>query len=148
MKIYHIADNGSNPFDVHMISKKKLKLIINKTKKELEFNYLKCFIGERGTTILFLIKKKKTKTYSKFTYIHVGWKVIQFETDEPIEKYNSYVGNSYVPYSAAYSKTLTYFLEECKILPGHQTFDELYHPLYKNMDIPKLKHKVLIKRQE
>lgn len=59
-----------------------------------------------GNSVLIRVKNNR--------YIFVGWNIYQFDTDEEILDYISYVGNSDVPYPIAYGPEYVYFMLDKK----------------------------------
>jgi hypothetical protein len=68
-------------------------------------------LGYRGSTLLVEVGPKK--------YIYIDGHVVQsFTTDSPILKYDSPMGNGFVPYGYAKTKDRTYLMLEAMWLPG------------------------------
>lgn len=66
--------------------------------------------GYRGSTVIVEIKPKQ--------YIYIDGRVVQsFTTDSPILKYDSPMGNSFVPYGYAHTKERTYLMLDAAWIP-------------------------------
>lgn len=77
--------------------------------------YIKKWVGvdknesnTNGDNLLFQIAEK--------TYIYVGSHIFKFKTKEPILKYASRMGSSFVPYPVGIGKTFVYLIDEHKYL--------------------------------
>jgi hypothetical protein len=120
-KLYEIHDNGGRPFAVS-VKGNTLKIYIQKQGSEptlfkaytathiwLENDALKVESpNAKGHAILAQLSAKK--------FLFIGWQIFTFELeagDSPVV-FESYIGNSDVPYSYLVGKTHTYFLTESK----------------------------------
>ena len=85
---------------------------------------------------------------TKYRYIFVGHAIYQFDTDEEILDYISYMGNSDVPYPVAYGSEYVYFmLNEEKIKRSDMELDatvanagDIYGEFYGHIGSKKGKH--------
>ena len=96
----------------------------------MSFDYLHIFgpdTNNKNGNFLFEVGDKK--------YIHVGEKLLSFETNDEIEKYFSEQGNNDVKYPFAYGKENIYFLLYQKDFPIQEyeisTMKNEYQYLYK-----------------
>ena len=124
-KIYNIYDNGGVPFKCKVLPKDNkieiFKAIYDIEEGELiEYKYVlsryyeKIFIGDDpldfsgegynddfiGNSILIKMLNGK--------YMYIGSEIYEFNTDEEIVTFYSYVGNSGIPYPFAMGKKYTY----------------------------------------
>ena len=116
-KSYLTHDNGGRPFSVHKTDE---FLYIFKHTLQVYDNVLKVFSGgkedENSSVLIELAargKDKKDPLYYKdlkHKYLFVGSEVYVFESDEPITKFYTVIGNSDVPYPIALSENLAFFM--------------------------------------
>lgn len=109
--------NGGRPFSIH---KGDNFLYIFKHTLQTYDNVLNILTGdkedENSSVIIELGAKGKKHTDElyfktlKHKYLFVGTEIYSFETDEPITKYYSLIGNSNVPYPVGVSKDYAYFM--------------------------------------
>lgn len=146
--MFFTHDNGGRPFAVNIVGKKVEIYRQNKEEdfdekvqenipytKILEYDTDEIFIGKDetypGNSILIRVKDK---------YIYIGEKIFSFETESPIIKYHSPVGNSDVPYPYAIDEEgFNYLMIESVILKAEgDPYDYLYennHLINKFQDI-------------
>jgi len=134
MVVYYTHDNTGRPYKVEVnTSKKTFTVIKNAFSKENGYTddynkpiivdepYSKVFVGHdssvnkkfgEGNSLLFCIND------SKHIYTFVGHRVVVFEAQDKIDKYDSPIGNSDVPYPVAFSKQYCYFMLDNICLPN------------------------------
>ena len=109
-KTYHVMYNGGNTYDVTVGKSTAIIEDVEKDKGSEIFRIKKSFAGadsdgkKKGNTVLLQLSPTK--------YISIASKALEFTTDSPIVKYESFIGNSAVPYPVAYTKDKVYLTIE------------------------------------
>lgn len=139
MEIYHIIDNGIEPFKVEINKKQKTLNVFKLTKQEVDdkYNvisreygkkvvntkYVNVFIGKSPKNKMTLFSKGYGKKFdgnsivaqlNSNTYLYIGSMIYSFvvDNDEEIRVYKSPVGNNLFPYPYAISNKRVYFFVE------------------------------------
>jgi len=130
--VYYLHDNGGRPFRVHIREDSKLVLVYREYEPLSDclwfvFKALKIFVpegfdwscsgdgplgcpweGAKGNTILALLSENG----GRFEYVFIGGaRIFRFQTEEPIEDFQSPVGNNNVPYPWASTASHTYLFD-------------------------------------
>jgi hypothetical protein len=170
MKTYFTHDNGGRPFMVQIIddviSVYKQDLDSNSDEEDYEdtstYNkkiktiksYEKVFIGkDNSNTGKYYNGKGDDKRFlgnsilvklTKHKYIYIGNIIYKFKTKDEIIKYESFVGNSDVPYPYAIGTEYTYLMIEDASIPNNILTNfanedpyEIYYNFIKNKKIGK-----------
>ena len=106
--LYYTHDNGGRPFKVH-VGKATVYIYRNvpdcplvKRYGNVEHVFIGTNLGTHfGNTILLKIEDHK--------YVYIGEWVVEFEIEDEIVEYHSYIGSNDVPYPVAVGKENVYF---------------------------------------
>lgn len=124
-KEYLIHDNGGRPFKV-ITNKDGIQVFaideddpfkINEVYSITPSKFLGYWFGyDSGHPIHKMHGNSVLIQLTKHHYVNIGWKIIEFSTDDVIIDYISPVGNSDVPYPVAYGEDNVYFILEMKYI--------------------------------
>lgn len=146
---YNIHHNGDVPYIIR--HRDNVKQVILNQRVET-FEYKKMFepvVGkgqDENNTILLQIEDDK--------YVYVGPQVYEFKTEDTIEEYYSFIGNSDVPYPVAVGKEFIYFMLDKQFVPRSEfpedtdwledAYNMFYGHMNKDLDLTKMDFNVNI----
>jgi hypothetical protein len=143
-------ENGGRAFSVHK-DDEYLYIFKNVLKAH---DILNVFTGDKedgNSSVLVELAANEDKNSDnlyhkehKHKYLFIGTNVYSFETDEPIIKYYSKIGNSDVPYPIALSKDNVYFMLDTVFVdkskfPKNTDWKDAYTYFYDHKDLKKEK---------